>query len=251
MRASLAINNALIKLPTLPLRQSLFIAMAMVLSALLAYFATPTPKKINELPVIEKIVPLQIGEWQYKPSIFAQVSVNSFTQNLTEAVYDQILMRTYEDKSGNQIMLAIAFAAEQRQEIKVHQPEVCYPAQGYQMLAMKTHIWRIPGYKLPISGKQLIFKNSNRMEAVSYWIRIGDSFALSGLEMRIKILKEGLKGKLTDGTLVRVSTIITQESDASDAFKIQEKFLVNLISTVNISGRDSLVPEVIINMNNI
>lgn len=236
------LNNALLRLPKLSLWQSLSVGAVMVLSTIFAYLVTPTFKELTNPPVLEKAVPLQVGDWQNKPSPFAQVSVNTFTKNLIDEVYDQVLMRNYQDKAGNKVMLALAFAAEQRQEIKVHQPEVCYPAQGYEQLAMNAHLFNISGYPLPIKGKQLIFRNQNRMEAVSYWIRIGNSFPLSGFEMRLAILKAGLKGNLTDGVLVRVSTIINEESEAPAAYKEQEKFLAALVLATNATAPNLLVP---------
>ncbi len=242
MQNNVMLSNMLVKLPRLPLWQSVSVGLVMVLSLIFAHLATPTYKKLANPPLLEKVIPLQIGDWQNKPSPLAQVSVNTFTRNLTDAIYDQILMRAYEDKQGNQVMFALAFAAEQRQEIKVHQPEVCYPAQGYQQITIQPHVFQLTSYHKPIQGKQLIFKNQNRMEAVSYWIRIGDSFPTSGYKMRLKILKEGLKGNLTDGMLVRVSSIITQESEAPAAFKVQEKFLTALVTASQITAPSLLVP---------
>jgi len=234
----------MVKIPYLPLPVSIGVFALLILAAITSVLATPKFKTLDQPPVLENVVPLELGEWKNKPSPYAQVSVNTYAQNLSDFIYDQVLMRTYEDKSGNQIMLALAFAGEQRQEIKIHQPEVCYPAQGYQMLNMHNHAFNIPGYQFPINGKQLIFKKDNRLEAVSYWIRLGNSFPTSGFEMRLKILKEGLRGNLDDGVLVRVSTIINQESDAPTAYQLHENFLSELLNGVKLSAPSLLIPMV-------
>jgi len=232
------------KIPCLPLQASVWVCALLILAAITSVLATPKFKTLAQPPVLENVVPLELGEWKNKPSPYAQVSVNTYAQNLSDFIYDQVLMRTYEDNSGNQIMLALAFAGEQRQEIKIHQPEVCYPAQGYQMLGMHNHVFKIHGHQYPINGKQLIFKKDNRLEAVSYWIRLGNSFPTSGFEMRLKILKEGLKGNLDDGVLVRVSTIINQESDAPTAYKLHEKFLSELVTGVGVVAPHLLLPVI-------
>jgi EpsI family protein len=176
------------------------------------------------------------------PSPYAQVSVNTWAKSITDIFYDQVLMRTYQDKSGNQIMLALAYAAAQHQDVKVHRPEVCYPSQGYQILAIHNHVFNISGYQFPINGKQLIFKNNDRIEAVSYWIRLGNSFPTSGLESRLNMLEDGLKGYIDDGVLVRVSSLINQESDAPAAYEIQKQFLSALVNSVGVSAPGLLVP---------
>lgn len=233
--------NLSIKIPDLPLRASVGIFLLLIITAITSVIATPKYRTLTHPPVLESVVPLQLGEWKNKPNPYAQVSVNTYAQNLSDFIYDQVMMRTYEDNSGNQVMVALAYAGEQRQEIKIHQPEVCYPAQGYEMLRIHNHVFHIPGSQMPINGKQLIFRKDNRMEAVSYWIRLGNSYPMSGFQMRLKILKEGLKGNLDDGILVRVSTIINQESDAPKAYLLHEKFLTELVHNVQLSAPQLIV----------
>lgn len=227
------------------IKKAAYIFILLVLTAIAAVLVTPKYSGQKKPAILENAIPKQFGAWQYKPNTYAQVSVNTFAQAISDAIYDQVLMRTYEDKSGKQVMLAIAFAAEQRQEIKIHQPEVCYPAQGFKMLSIKDHEFKLASYPTPIRGKQLIFKKGSKMEAVSYWIRLGNSFPMSGFEMRVKILKEGLKGKIDDGVLVRVSTLIDDESGARAAYQLQEKFLTDLISGVEVFSPNLLAPLIV------
>lgn len=234
-----------IEMSALSLRTSVVVCMCLMFTAIVAVLATPKYNAQKNPVVLEKVVPKQFGEWKNKPSPYAQVSVNTFAQAISDAIYDQVLMRTYQDKSGNQVMLALAYAAEQRQEIKIHQPEVCYPAQGFEMLDIHNHVFNLKGYSTPINGKQLIFKKGHKIEAVSYWIRLGNSFPMSGFEMRLKILKEGLKGNIDDGILVRVSTLIDDESGAPAAYQLQEKFLADLVGGFAVASPNLLVPLVV------
>jgi EpsI family protein len=172
-----------------------------------------------------------------------QVAVNTIPNNLSEVIYDQVLLRTYQDQSGNLIMLAIAYAGEQRQEIKIHQPEVCYPAQGFQLMAIQPHQFNFGNRNTSINGKQLMFKKANRIEVVSYWIRLGNIYPKSGFDMRVKIFKEGLKGNVDDGVLVRVSSIINDAAEASKAYQLQEKFLLDLVNSSSPIRTALLVPD--------
>jgi EpsI family protein len=225
----------------LSLSKSLSVSAILIFSAIASVILTPTYKTLSTPPNLEKDIPLNILQWTNRVSPYAQVSTNPVTQAISDSIYDQVLARAYEDKSGNQIMLAIAFSQEQRQEIKIHRPEVCYPAQGYQMLQSNDHVFKVSGYPYPIYGKQQIFKNENRIEAVSYWIRLGDAYPKTGLEMRIKILRDGLKGKLDDGVLVRVSSVINNESEAQAAFEIHERFIENLLNAASNTSLNLLV----------
>jgi len=231
----------MLRIPKLSLSKSVLVSAILICSAIASVILTPTYKTLSTPPNLEKDIPLNIGEWTNQASPYAQVSTNPVTQAISDSIYDQVLTRAYEDKSGNQIMLAIAFAQEQRQDIKIHRPEVCYPAQGYQMLQSNEHVFQVSGYPYSIYGKQQIFKNENRIEAVSYWIRLGNAYPKTGLEMRIKILKDGLKGELDDGVLVRVSSIINSESEALGAFELHERFIENLLNAVSNTSPNLLV----------
>lgn len=237
-------NKGMLSVPRLPLNLSMAICLLLITAAIASVIATPKSRTLTNPPILENVVPRQLGAWEDMPSPYAQVSVNTWAKSITDIFYDQVLMRTYQDKSGNQIMLALAYAAVQHQDVKVHQPEVCYPAQGYEILAMQNHVFNIPGYQYPINGKQIIFKNNDRIEAVSYWIRLGNSFPTSGLEMRFQMLEDGLAGYLDDGLLVRVSTLINQASDAPAAYEVQKQFLTALVNTVDVSAPKLLVPMV-------
>ena len=223
------------------LQQSITVTVMLILTYIGSVIATPSLNDMRVSKVLEQVVPEQIGTWKYKPSPYAQVSVSNIAQKISDAIYDQVLMRTYQEQDGTEVMLALAFAAEQRQEIKVHQPEVCYPAQGYEIVSLQSHEFKFPSSLVPINGKRLIFKNGNRLEAVSYWIRVGDGYPKSGFDMRFKILKDGLQGKLDDGILVRASSIINQESEAQAAFAIQERFLGQLIDATEKEAPDLLI----------
>jgi EpsI family protein len=138
-------------------------------------------------------------------------------------------MRTYVNQKGDQVMLALAYATEQKQDIKIHRPEVCYVAQGYQLLDMKTNTIN-PNQSTDIPAQRLLLRNQNRSEAVTYWIRIGDEYPIGGIAQRMKILRDGLKGKVVDGILVRASTVLGDESESSPAYGQHEKFLADLLT---------------------
>jgi len=232
------------QLPDLPLKTAINLSIIMLICATAAYWLAPPSNVSRALPDLESMVPKSFDGWIDQPSPYAQVSVNN-GQELTDVVYDAVLMRTYLDAKGNQIMLALAYAKEQRQDVKIHQPDVCYPAQGYQLLKTQVKDFSLEGYALPIKGKQQIYKKDSRLEAVSYWVRVGDATLTSGLGMRLKIIKDGLQGKLDDGILVRVSNIIGEESEADKAYLMHQQFLSALVSQPSLKTVDVLLPVTI------
>jgi len=192
----------------------------------------------------EKNIPRVINGWVEVQQSTPQVSVVSDEKSLINQLYDDTLMRTYADKDGNQVMVALAYAKEQRQDVKIHQPDICYPAQGYQM--QKTDIVSFDQIKTtaPVIGKRQLYYGQNHFEAVSYWIRVGDRTMTSGLQMRLKIIADGLfKRRLDDGILVRVSSVLADDSKTKEAYELHEKFLGEFSSVVEEQSPGLLLPN--------
>ncbi|MDI1298237.1 exosortase-associated protein EpsI, B-type [Methylotenera sp.] len=218
--------------PQITQRKSLLVAALLIIAALFAIKLTPTLHAVDTTPDLDKIIPTAFGEWKQIADPFTQVSLTTGGNDLASQLYDKIVMRTYANRNGDRVMLAIAYAREQKQDIKIHRPEVCYVAQGFQLLSKKNNTINMQDAK-PIKAQRLLVSNQNRYETVSYWIRIGDDYPASGMAARLKILRDGLKGRVLDGVLVRVSTAISDPANAEATYKKQEAFLVELVNFTN------------------
>ena len=117
------------------LRLPIILALVMVTSSVAGFALRPT-LKADHAPRyrLEEIVPAQFGEWKMLPDSSTQV-VNPQTEQLLNKLYSQILARTYVNAAGYQIMLSLAYGDDQRGGLQAHQPEVCYPAQGFTLLS--------------------------------------------------------------------------------------------------------------------
>jgi len=214
----------------------IFLGLAIVLKPHLHYATADSD--------FERSIPRTFGDWSEIQQSTPQVSVVSDERSLVEQLYDDTLMRTYVDKEGHQIMVALAYAKEQRQDVKIHQPDICYPAQGYQMQKTETVSFDTLRSTHPVIGKRQLYYGQNHLEAVSYWIRVGDRTMTSGLQMRLKIIADGLfSNRLDDGILVRVSSAIQDESKATQAYQLQEKFLTEFVESVESNFPGLLIPK--------
>ena len=228
--------------PQMTQRRSLLVAVLLILAALLAVKLTPTMHVVNTTPDLDTIIPAEFGEWKQIADPFTQVGLTTGGNDLASQLYDKVVMRTYANKNGDRVMLAIAYAREQKQDIKIHRPEVCYVAQGFQLLSKTNNTINVSAAK-SIKALRLLVSNQNRYETVSYWVRIGDDYPANGMSARLKILRDGLKGKVLDGVLVRASTAISDPAAAEAAYKKQEAFLVELIEFTKAKIPHVLVAE--------
>lgn len=211
------------------------ISMAFFLTVGVAAYMTPTLVMSQPVTQLEKIIPTAFGEWHEVKanSIQANLSVANDGERTLSQPYDDVLLRTYANKDGEQVMLALAYAREQRQDVKIHLPEICYPAQGFRVSNLAAHLFEVGHKESKIVGKTLIATGESRKEAVSYWVRIGDEYLQDGLSMRLKILRDGLDGYVSDGMLVRASMLVGSDADAIRSFEIQDKFLKQLLDSVD------------------
>lgn len=214
---------------------------ALLLSAIFAVALAPKLHAETPAPALASVVPTQFAGWTYLPSSTIQVD-QTLTPGQTnlDQPYDDILSRTYGSRDGTRIMLTLAYGARQRQEVKIHRPELCYPAQGLKVLELKSASF--PTKLQPagfITGKRMIAASGpGAVELVSYWIRIGTTYSDSAWLTRLTILKEGLAGKMTDGILVRASQRVPAGGDYDAAFRKQEQFLADLVVATPATGRN-------------
>jgi exosortase B len=188
-------------------------------------------------------IPKQFGDWVEMPSLTTQANLATTDEggNASDQLYDEVVMRTYVNKQGEQIMLALAYAREQRQDVKLHLPEICYPAQGYKVLSLNQTALSVLPQSSSITGKHMLASGNGRTEAVTYWTRVGRAYPLGGLAMRMQIFRDGLAGQVDDGILVRASSLVRDDSEAGAAYALQQQFLSQLVAVVHAPGQALVV----------
>lgn len=230
-------------MPSPTLKKSLAIALALVMGAVLAAFAKPHMHEVVNVADLQTSIPGVIGAWHERPDPRVQVSLNVGSDTNINQPYDQSILRTYTDDQGHTIQVALAWGKHQRQEVKIHRPELCYPAQGLAVKSLSDIDFPlITPDGQPVKGKRMLAQNRNgQLEAVSYWIRLGSTYSGSAWETRLHILKEGLAGRITDGMLVRVSQAVPKGDDLQAVYRRQESFAAQLVERSPTQARSLLV----------
>lgn len=217
--------------------------LAMLLASIGAIALTPKVVESKARPAfqLDTLVPRQFGEWVEVPSL-KQTDLTIQRDPGSEAVlYDQTLMRTYSrSRDGAVVMMALAYGSEQRQDLKLHRPELCYYSQGYQVQNKQFVALNLtPG--LQVNAVTLLTRNPVRIEPVTYWMRVGKGIVRNSTESRIRIFKEGLAGNVPDGLLVRVSSAIQEQQSVANGYRIQTEFLQALYQSLPDNGKQLFV----------
>jgi exosortase B len=224
----------------MPLATGLWVCLGAMVSVGMAaaWTVAPDPAWVTP-PGLGKAIPERFAQWQV---VDAPLQVNpavSLPGSRTQKQpYDEVVMRTYRDPQGRQVMLAVAYAYQLQQEVKIHRPAVCYAAQGFDIKALTPVALGIAG-GLPdqrLAATRMEVSLKGRDEVVLYWIRVGDQHSESVLQSRLLILARGLRGQPTDGVLVRVSALKQPGEDATQVGRRLEGFLRDLYRTSRQGG---------------
>lgn len=200
----------------------------MVLSAGLAVALRPTISLADERPPIslKTMVPTAFGDWQERLSGAAQI-IDPRTQQVLNEIYSETLTRTYVNHSGYQIMLSIAYGKNQSDALQLHKPEVCYPAQGFQLT--NKHPGSLATADLILPTTRLMTKLDRRQEPVTYWTVVGDHATTSGIDKKMTEIRYALNNRVPDGMLVRVSSI---DGNIENAYKYQDQFAQQMLAAI-------------------
>ncbi|WP_296943506.1 exosortase-associated protein EpsI, B-type [uncultured Massilia sp.] len=216
---------------------SVVLGAAMAGTAALTAFATPRHKvaAVQDKFSLEQMIPERFGSWRVDRTI-VPLTPDETQKELIETLYDQTLARTYVNDAGQRVMLSIAYGGDQSKQLQLHLPEVCYVAQGFDMVdankgELATHYGTVP-------IKRLVARQNARNEPITYWVTVGDKAVSSGLGQKYQRFVYGLTGKIPDGMLVRVSTI---EADAAHAYQVQDRFVVQMLDALAPRDRGRLI----------
>ena len=198
-----------------------------LLAAGAAFMLTPHNYMADIKPVdLEQMIPTQLGDWQMEKAA-ADVITSPEQDAVLKNIYSQIMTRTYINRSGQRVMLSIAYTRDQSDNSgkQSHRPEICYPAQGFSITSSQKVKLSTPYGVVP--ARHLVAQQGNRIEPITYWTTAGEQVAISGLEMKKAQITYGLQGYISDGLLFRISSI---GGDIHKEYKVQQAFIDALLA---------------------
>ena len=173
---------------------------------------------------LEDIVPQKIGQWTFVSTSGLVVPPED---QLSRALYSQLLTRVYSGEDGSTMMVLVAQSGSQTGILQIHRPEICYNAGGYALSDVVPHQVKLPGGEVPTMS--MAASNGARTEQLLYWTRIGDHMPTSWREQRLAVAIDNLKGRIPDAVMVRISTI---SNDRSAALASIDEFIQAMLASM-------------------
>lgn len=215
----------------------LIIGLCMLAAAGMVLALKPTQKiaDAGRKVDLEVLIPKTFGDWTIDETV-VPLLVDPKLQAELDKIYNQTLSRTYVNARSDRIMLSIAYGGDQSDSMAMHKPEVCYPAQGFQILKNASDTFSTEGGSIPV--KRLVATQGQRIEPITYWTTVGGSVAVGGMSRKLQQIKYGLTGKIPDGLLFRISSI---QADDTKAYQIQDAFARDLLKAMTPTGRQRII----------
>lgn len=213
------------------------LALLCALAAAAAYYFTPHLMLADLQPVkLETMVPEQFGEWRMVPENGGIIS-SPEQDKFIKSIYSQVLTRTYMNDAGHHIMLSIAYTRDQSDNsgTQSHKPEICYPAQGFNIHSKTIRSLEYGHESLPVV--QMVAIDGARIEPLTYWLMIGQDRAITQSDVKRLQIAYGLRDQIPDGLIFRVSVI---GEDIQQGFALQQQFIEHLFSALSPAARRRL-----------
>lgn len=205
-------------------RRSFLIGAALSAASGIAFARQPKPIH----PVVNKDafigwIPKKVGPW----SMDATSGVILPPQDqLSDRLYDNLVTRVYVSSTQPAVMLLLAYNNIQDGVLQVHRPEVCYPVGGFQLSDARQADIKLG--KKAVPANFFTASTPNRIEQVSYFTRVGDSFPRSWSEQRIAVIQANLSQEVPDAMMMRASLLGKRQDEARVVLsQFYDRFYIN------------------------
>ena len=157
--------------------------------------------------------PYSLGNWQGEDT--------AYPGWLAEALKaEEFIMREYINDKNENVNLYTAFFSS-RKGTSTHNPDVCYPAQGWKIEEKGTFYLDIDGKKYHLAKR--IFSKGIERQFVIFWYQMGDRTYADKLRHQIAVIKEAvIKNRMKAG-IVRLS-VSSRDYTEEEVLEIEERF---------------------------
>jgi exosortase D (VPLPA-CTERM-specific) len=194
-------------------------------------FATTTMQDREEIVPEREVLtgfPLRIGDWRGSEQAMERVY-------LEQLQVDDYLMATFTDvQNSASVELYIAYYESQRKGASVHSPRACLPGGGWEIEEFETVM--VPGVGpagegMPVNRVMITLGTSRQL--VYYWFQQRERYLTNEYMVKWYIFWDALTKNRTDGSLVRLVTMVPETGDVAAADQLVQRFIRDIDPTLS------------------
>ena len=166
--------------------------------------------------------PRQLGNWK---GTDATIPADS----LAVLGPGDFLLRRYQTLSSPNppVDLFLAYFPSQRSGDTIHSPKHCLPGEGWLPVESREVALTSPR-RLPFQANRYLITKGGQRALVIYWYQSRDRAVASEYRARFYLIVDSIRFNRSDGSLIRVSTLMLPDEGAGSA----ERRLVSLLTGV-------------------
>ena len=157
--------------------------------------------------------PRQFGEWSSR-----DIELDARSYEILETT--NLFVREHTNPEGEAVYLYIVYSEDNRKVS--HPPEVCMLGSGLTV-ADKSQV----ELGEDIKATKIFVEKGEITEMIVYWYKAGDLNTDKYLKQQLKVVADRLLGKRTSCALIRLSTLI-QNNSQDAAFNLLRRFAVEI-----------------------
>ncbi len=129
---------------------------------------------------------------------------DALTENVARTLdADVLLQRLYRDRDGRQVVLFLAYFAQQAVNSQIHSPRHCVPGGGWRIVATDQETVRMTGG--PQTAARMFVERNGQRQQLDYWFRTRGGSLSGEYALKWDLLRNALAGRPTDALFVRYS----------------------------------------------
>jgi EpsI family protein len=134
---------------------------------------------------------------------------------------DTRLLRVYRKGDGPPVILYVGFFGELATILDVHTPELCYPAEGWEILRSgKSSAGSFRGRQ--IQAKEILVDKAGNRRLVVWWYNAGSRPIETRIRHVYAMLAMSVITGRTDGSMIRLETPVGSDGEAAAEKRVGE-----------------------------
>ena len=177
----------------------------MLLTGIASWWLLLRPAVEHDAAVFDAL-PTELNGWRS-----VDLAIDEAVSDMLAA--DHNVQRAYLHPLGYQIFVYVGYYGTERGGTPEHTPDICYPAQGWQIVeSMIQRAGGQGGFDL----REFVVEQAGERRLVHYWYRTGSQSGLTSVVgLRLRHVVDRMTENRGDGALVRLSTPLDSSNIAS------------------------------------
>lgn len=186
---------------------------AAILLVVVTVASAALPKRIEITPQREDFstFPMSINGWHGRKDIIEQIYIDVLK-------FDDYIIADYDDKNNQVINFYVAYYASQKKGQSAHSPRSCIPGDGWEIKSLTQRT--IAGVKVagqPLEVNRTVIQKGEIKQLVYYWFQQRGRVITNEYMVKIYLFWDALTKNRTDGSLVRLTTLVKPGEDLAQA----------------------------------